>query len=68
MMYVDALMLTVRDEDGVIMTRHFSAVYVKIGASDMTVSNKTKDIVTYKLNDVLYMQTYGHPRNFRMFQ
>ncbi len=68
MMLVDNLILTVKDEDGVIMNRHFNAAYVNIDSSTITISNKKKTIAVYKLDDVLYMQTQGHPRQFRMFQ
>jgi len=68
MMLVDNLILTVKDEDGVIINRHFNEVYLKIDSTQMTISNKKKTIVVYKLDDVLYMQTQGHPRQFRMFQ
>ena len=68
MMLVDKLVLTVKDEDGVIMNRHFNESYVKIDSSTITISNKKKTIAVYKLDDVLYMQTQGHPRQFRMFQ
>ena len=68
MMLVDQLVLTVKDEDGVIMNRHFNELYVNIDSSTITLSNKKKTIAVYKLDDVLYMQTQGHPRQFRMFQ
>lgn len=68
MMFLDILVLTVKDEDGVIMNRHFNELYVKIDSSTITISNKKKTIAVYKLDDVLYMQTQGHPRQFRMFQ
>ena len=67
MMFLDILVLTVKDEDGVIMNRHFNELYVKIDSSTITISNKKKTIAVYKLDDVLYMQTQGHPRQFRMF-
>lgn len=67
MMYLDNLILTMKDEDGVIINRHFNEVYVSIKATEMTVSNRTKDIVTYELTDVLYMQSQGHPRHWRLF-
>lgn len=68
MMLVDNLILTVKDEDGVIMNRHFNAVYVKIDSTKMMIANKNRTIAVYNLDDVMYMQTQGHPRQFRMFQ
>ena len=68
MMLVDKLVLTVKDEDGVIMNRHFNKVYIKIDPTIMLIANKKKTIAVYKLDDILYMQTQGHPRHFRMFQ
>lgn len=68
MMLVDKLVLTVKDEDGVIINRHFNEVYVKIDSTQMMIANKKKTIAVYKLDDILYMQTQGHPRQFRMFQ
>lgn len=68
MMFLDILVLTVKDEDRVIMNRHFNELYVKIDSSTITISNKKKTIAVYKLDDVLYMQTQGHPRHFKMFQ
>ena len=68
MMLVDKLVLTVKDEDGVIMNRHFNKVYIKIDPTIMMIANKKKTIAVYKLDDILYMQTQGHPRHFRMFQ
>ena len=68
MMLLDNLILTVKDEDGVIINRHFNELYVNIDSSTITISNKKKTIAVYKLDDVLYMQTQGHPRQFRMFQ
>lgn len=68
MMLVDNLILTVKDEDGVIINRHFNEVYIKIDPTQMMIANKKKTIAVYKLDDVLYMQTQGHPRCFRMFQ
>ena len=67
MMLVDNLILTVKDEDGVIMNRHFNELYVNIDSSTITISNKKKTIVVYNLDDVLYMQTQGHPRHWRLF-
>ena len=67
-MLVDKLGLTVKDEDGVIMNRHFNEVYIKIDPTMMMIANKKKTIAVYKLDDILYMQTQGHPRKFRMFQ
>ena len=66
-MLVDNLILTVKDEDGVIMNRHFNELYVNIDSSTITISNKKKTIVVYNLDDVLYMQTQGHPRHWRLF-
>ena len=68
MMLVDNLILTVKDEDGVIINRHFNEVYVKIDSTQMMVANNKKTIAVYKLEDVLYMQTQGNPRNFKLFQ
>lgn len=68
MMYLENLILTAKDEDGVIMNRHFNEVYVKIDPTQMMIANKKKTIAVYKLDDILYMQTQGHPRQFRMFQ
>lgn len=68
MMLVDNLILTVKDKDGVIINRHFNEVYVKIDPTQMMIANKKKTIAVYKLDEVLYMQTHGHPRQFRMFQ
>lgn len=68
MMLVDKLVLTVKDEDGVIINRHFNEVYVKIDPTQMMIANKKKTIAVYNLDDILYMQTQGHPRHFRMFQ
>ena len=67
-MLVDKLVLTVKYEDGVIMNRHFNEVYIKIDPTMMMIANKKKTIAVYKLDDILYMQTQGHPRKFRMFQ
>lgn len=68
MMLVDNLILTVKDEDGVIINRHFNEVYIKIDPTQMMIANKKNTIAVYKLDDVLYMQTCGNPRNFRIFQ
>lgn len=68
MMLVDKLILTVKDEDGVIINRHFNEVYIKIDPTQMMIANKKKTIAVYKLDDVLYMQTQGHPTQFRLFQ
>lgn len=68
MMLVDKLILTVKDEPGLIINRHFNEVYIKIDPTQMMIANKNKTIAVYKLDDVLYMQTQGHPRHFRMFQ
>lgn len=68
MMLLDNLILTVNDQDGVIINRHFNEVYVKIDPNQMMIANKKKSIAVYKLDDVLYMQTQGHPRHFRLFQ
>lgn len=68
MMLVDNLILTVKDEDDVIMNRHFNEVYVKIDSNQMMIANKKKTIAVYKLDDVLYIQTQGHPRQFKLFQ
>ena len=68
MILVDKLVLTVKDEDGVIINRHFNEVYIKIDPTQMMIANKKKTIAVYKLDDILYMQTQGNPRQFRMFQ
>ena len=68
MMLVDNLILTVKDDDGVIINRHFNEVYIKIDPTQMMIANKKKTIAVYKLDDVLYMQTLGHPRHWRLFQ
>lgn len=68
MMLLDNLILTVKDEDGVFMNRHFNEVYVKIDSTQMMIANNKKTIAVYKLDDVMYMQTQGHPRNFKLFQ
>lgn len=68
MMLVDNLILTVKDEDGVIINRHFNEVYVKIDSTQMMIASKKKTIAVYKLDNVLYMQTQGEPKNFRLFQ
>lgn len=68
MMFLDLLVLTVKDEDGVIINRHLNAVYVNIKATTITILNKHKVLDTYNLDNVLYMQTLGHPRQFKVFQ
>ena len=68
MMFLDNLILTVKDDDGVFMNRHFNESYVKIDSSTISISNKKKIIAVYELDSVLYMQTQGHPRNFKLFQ
>lgn len=68
MMLLDNLILTVKDEDGVFMNRHFNEVYVQIDSTRMMIANNKKTIAVYKLDDVMYMQTQGHPRNFKLFQ
>lgn len=67
-MLVDNLILTVKDEDGVFMNRHFNEVYVKIDSKQMMIASNKKTIAVYKLDDVLYMQTQAHPRNFKLLQ
>lgn len=67
-MLVDKLILTVKDEDGVIINRHFNEVYVKIDSSTITIANKNKRVAVYALDDVLYMQTQGNPRHFKLFR
>lgn len=67
-MLVDKLILTVKDEDGVIINRHFNEVYIKIDPTQMMIANKKKTIAVYNLEDVLYMQTQGHPRHFKCFR
>lgn len=67
MMLVDKLILTVK-EDGVFINRHFNEVYIKIDSTQMMIANKRKTIAVYKLDDIVYMQTQGHPRQFRLFQ
>lgn len=56
MILVDKLILTVKDEDGVIINRHFNDVYIKIDPTQMMIANRKKTIAVYKLDDVLYMQ------------
>lgn len=68
MMFLDILVLTVKDEDGVIINRHFNEVYIKIDPTQMMIANKKKTIAVYTLDDVLYMQTLGHPRHFKCFR
>lgn len=68
MMFLDLLVLTVKDDDGVIINRHLNAVYVNIKATTITISNKHNVLDTYNLDNVLYMQTQGHPRQFKCFQ
>ena len=68
MMLLDNLILTVKDEDGVFMNRHFNEVYVNIDSSTIAIANKKKQVAVYKLDAVMYMQTQGHPRNFELFQ
>ena len=68
MMLLDNLILTVKDEDGVFLNRHFNEVYVKIDSTQMMIANKNKTIVVYKLDDIVYMQTQGLPVNFKLFQ
>lgn len=68
MMLVDKLILTVKDKDGVFINRHFNEVYIKIDPTQMMIANKRKTIAVYKLDDIVYMQTQGHPRQFRLFQ
>lgn len=68
MMLVDKLILTVKDEDGIFINRHFNEVYIKIDPTQMMIANKRKTISVYNLDDIVYMQTQGHPRHFRLFQ
>lgn len=69
MMLVDTLILTVKDEDGVIINRHFDVVEVQITSDAIGVFDKHhKPIVIYSIDNVLYMQTQGNPKNFRLFQ
>ncbi|WZP34277.1 hypothetical protein [Enterococcus phage vB_Efm3_KEN18] len=68
MMYVDNLILTAKEEDGVIVNRHFNEVYIKIDATTISVFNRKKEVARYDLDDILYMQTQGHPRHWRLFQ
>lgn len=68
MMFLDLLVLTLKDEDGVFINRHLNSVYVTITATTITISNKRKVLDTYNLDDVVYMQTLGHPRQFKLFQ
>ena len=68
MIFLDLLVLTVKDDDGVIINRHLNAVYVNIKATTITISNKHNVLDTYNLDNVLYMQTLGHPRQFKLFQ
>lgn len=68
MMLLDNLILTVKDEDGVCMNRHFNEVYVNINSYTIAIANKKKQVAVYNLDDVMYMQTQAHPRNFKLFQ
>lgn len=67
MMLVDCLTLTIKHETGFIETRHFNSIYLNITHDTLSLSNKYKLIQEYKLSEVLYMQTQGHPRNFIIF-
>lgn len=67
MMYVENLILTAKEEDGIIVNRHFNEVYIYIGATTISVHNRKKEIAKYDLDDVFYMQTQGHPRHWRLF-
>lgn len=55
MMYLENLILTAKEDDGIIVNRHFNEVYIKIDATQMLIANKKKTIAVYKLDDVLYM-------------
>ena len=68
MMYLENLILTVKDEDGVFMNRHFNAVYVKIDSTKMMIANTRGSKTVYNLDDVMYMQAQGYPRQFIIFQ
>ena len=67
MMYVDNLILTAKEDDGIIVNRHFNEVYIKIDATTISVYNHKKEVARYNLDDVFYMQTQGHPRHFKCF-
>lgn len=68
MILLDNMILTVKDEDGVIINRHFNEVYVKIDSSTIAIVNKKKQVAVYNLDDVFYMQTQGNPRHFKCFR
>lgn len=68
MMYLENLILTAKEDDGIIVNRHFNEVYIKIDATTISVHNRKKEVAKYDLDDVLYMQTQGHPRYFKCFR
>lgn len=68
MMYLENLILTAKEDDGIIVNRHFNEVYIKIDATTISVHNRKKEVGKYDLDDVLYMQTQGHPRHFKCFR
>lgn len=68
MMYLENLILTAKEDDGIIVNRHFNEVYIKIDSSTIAIANKKKQVAVYNLDNVMYMQTEGHPRNFKLFQ
>lgn len=68
MMYLENLILTAKEDDGIIVNRHFNEVYIKIDATTISVHNRKKKVGKYDLDDVLYMQTQGHPRHFKCFR
>lgn len=47
MMLVDNLILTVKDDDGVIINRHFNEVYIKIDPTQMMIANKKKTLLLF---------------------
>lgn len=67
MMLVDCLTLTIKHDNGFIEARHFNSIYITITHDKLSLYNKYKLIQEYKLSEVLYMQTQGHPRNFIIF-
>lgn len=68
MMYLENLILTAKEDDGIIVNRHFNEVYIKIDATTISVHNRKKEVGKCDLDDVLYMQTQGHPRHFKCFR
>lgn len=66
-MLVDNLVLTVKDEDGVIINRHFNDVYIKIDSKKMMIANKKKTIAVYEVENLEWVTAKEHsnhaPRN-----